>query len=220
MIMKSARNYIPLVKRREKKGEAWLFGIIAMVFVLILGIYCMETIKAFTVDENVRDLISASGLGSLVYDTREFSITGDLVLNDENGNVDNNFLKLCQLLGYNLNLQQKNTTEYIGTSPFFNADGTNCYLKQAKFYNKRSDGVTVYTYNHAADGSYTMTTETIAAGVIVIAPEGSRIDTTSVYISFCYPQDKIQRYSPNDKPDELKSIITHNVVVGLENYEP
>lgn len=224
MIMKSVQNCLLSVRRRKRKretlpkkdGAAWLFGIVAMIFVLILGIYCMEIMKDFTVDDSVEDTVTASGLGCLLYDNIEFSFKGNLVLNDENGNVDANFKQLCYLLKENLGLSQKNTTEFVGVSPYFNATGDNCYLKQAIFYNVRANGITVYTYNHQPNGGYYMSSPQKLTSLTTTAPDGSTIDTTSVYISFCYPQPKLKRYSP-DQPDNTDIIVTHNAVVGLEN---
>lgn len=199
MNTQSVRNFILSQKcrtKKAKKGEGILyFGMFILLTMFILVTFIVKKWMINATLERVEDNLTMSALGSMLYDVGELSIKGNIVLDDTSGNVNSSYHLLCDLLAKNLGLEKVSTTEcwkFKGTSPYFApADGNNCYIERAIFYNVRKDSIKIYTYEKS--GTVTKTQTVNPATTTVIAPTGDTVTATSVYLFFHYPQDYYEK---------------------------
>ena len=213
MNIQSERNFILSLKCRKKKtkkGEGVLyFGMFILLTMFILVTFIVKKWMISTTLERVEDNLTLSALGSMLYDVPELSIKGDIVLDDSSGNVNSTYQLLCDLLSKNLGLNKVSTTEcwkFEGTSPYFgSADGSNCYIERAIFYNVRKNNIKIYTYNKSSTATNIQTVN--PATTTVIAPTGETVTATCVYLFFHYPQDYY------DKVIDVKKAV----LVGMDD---
>lgn len=162
-----------------------------MFILLTMFMLMMFIVKKWTINttlERVEDDLTMSALGSMQYNAVELSINGNLVLDDNTGNVNDTYKTLCTLLAENLDIMPISNSQFWsfkGTSPYFVAEDGDCYIETAIFYNVRKNNIRVYTYNKSGVVSKT---ETINANTTT-APTGDEITATSVYLFFHFPME-------------------------------
>lgn len=166
---------------KKEEGYVFLFGIILIVFMLIMMVLIIKKVSISTQTKTIEDAITSSALGCMTVDASRFAISGDIVLDD----VDKSYDSLCELSCENLGLTRTPTkSKFSGASEVFNTKGDEFLIKRAIFYNVFSDGsIDIYEYGdsgHLVNTSHgnISTTKT---------PKNEDITYTSCYVEIQYP---------------------------------
>lgn len=166
---------------KKEEGYVFLFGIILIVFMLIMMVLIIKKVSISTQTKTIEDAITSSALGCMTVDASRFAISGDIVLED----VDKSYDSLCELSCENLGLTRTPTKpKFSGASEVFNTKGDEFLIKRAIFYNVFSDGsIDIYEYGdsgHLINTSHgnISTTKT---------PKNEDVTYTSCYVEIQYP---------------------------------
>ncbi len=220
--MKSKKAYIlrqsDNIFLKEKSGQAWISGcfIILLAFVLFMIVFFQY--KVDVVVEDTQNNITTSTLGAMLPDYREWSLNGDIVLEESDVVVD----RLLDLLAKNSGLEREYATDGVsldarmtGDSPYYSMDYGDVVVEQIILYNyypsKQEVIELTYQIGELAEATQSeeerksilsnastlslVSTKTYSnvtkdtIGTVVKTPQEEEVQNTSIFIKMAFPMN-------------------------------
>jgi len=187
------KNIKFLSKKREGKIEIVLGVFLLLFFIPVLAAQ-MQVSQYRATKTYVEDALAASNLASAVIDIEVYGISNDVVINDS----DNAFGIYKQALKINLNLDDSwecpNKSAISGKVEIFE------YI----IYNVIDQDIEIYRYDALGNKSYSYMSDSLGS---VIAPEGSTIESTSIYSRIGFPVESVFGIVVDAKKEKLVDIL-------------
>lgn len=180
------------MKKREGHIKAFIpFALIS--FVLILMTHEMQKRQFLATGTSTEDALAASNLASAIVDIREYGISHNLVITDP----DRAYEIYREALQYNLNLDSN--WEHPNKKMISGKVDVVDYI----VYSVSGNDVDVTCYG---DNPYTTSYEDGLGSVT--APNGQRIENTSVYSKITFPVDAIWGIHVTAVKDKLVDVVS------------
>ena len=163
-----------------------------ILFVLVIIASILQIHTYLIIKDNTEDALAASNLASAVIDIEEYGINHNIVVS----NPDNAYRLFQDALKINMGLDEEwNSTDHSGISG-------EVIIQEYIIYNVRGSNVDIY---HFGNTTYF---HTVAGGLgIVEAPNGQKIESTSVYSKISFTVEGIFNIRTEAVKDNLVDIV-------------
>lgn len=193
----STRLGIAAWMRKENGQVNWVVGLFLVLFVAVLLLASIQAERFQAVSLYTEDALAASNLASALVDLEEYGISGRILIAEPEAA----YRKYREALRENLNLNE----EWIGTegSVITGPVTVESYI----VYNMDDEGVLAYRFGPEGKAQEEM-------HGTVMAPNGIRIENTSVYSEISFVVDVIPGLAVQAHKGKLVDVAADRMIAG------
>ena len=180
---------------RKHEGYSWLLGMYMIIAILMLMLMVMSWYRVSGDSEIAEDKITASALGSMLYDRPSYALDNEPVISEFVKRNCENYNSLCSLLSANFGYENipygMNGINVAGfriksTDAYLLGGEATIYLPRVIYYCKNPQNGKWMIHEYTGNGTG-VTKRGLEQTSTPVSPDGTVIEKTSCYVELVYP---------------------------------